>query len=197
MNTGLLSEPISPKIDGVSALEDALWQRIADHRIGPDGISLTFAARLARENCWSINHAERVIGEYKRFCYLAITAGHEVTPSDAVDQAWHLHLTYSRDYWQAFCPQVLRADLHHGPTKGGETERARFYHQYAGTLAAYEAAFGKAPPPDIWPGARRRFSVDPRGVRVNFSDGIFLSRRVALALGLLIFGAGWLAGRIM
>jgi hypothetical protein len=197
MNTDLSSEPISPKIKGVSALEDALWQRIADHRIGPDDASLTFAARLARENRWGIAYAERVIGEYKRFSYLAITAGHEVTPSDAVDQAWHLHLTYTRDYWQTFCPQVLRADFHHGPTKGGEMERARFYGQYAGTLAAYEAAFGEAPPPDIWPGAHRRFSVDPRGVRVNFSDGIFLSRRVALALGLLTLGAGWLAGRIM
>ncbi len=42
--------------------------------------------------------------EYRRFAFLAATAGHPVTPSDAVDQAWHLHLTYSRDYWDRFCP---------------------------------------------------------------------------------------------
>ncbi len=96
-----------------------LWHRIAAHSIGPDDAALTFAARLARENRWSLAHAEAVIGEYKRFCYLAMTAGHEVTPSDAVDQAWHLHLTYTRDYWQTFCPEVLGGDLHHGPTKGG------------------------------------------------------------------------------
>jgi hypothetical protein len=182
----------------VSSLsEDALWQRIADHRIGPADASLSFTARLARENRWSLEHAERVIAEYKRFCYLAMIAGHDVTPSDAVDQAWHLHLTYSRDYWQVFCPQVLRAELHHGPTQGGPVERERFYRQYADTMAAYEAAFGEVPPADIWPAAHRRFSVDPRGVRVNFSDGIMLSRRVALALGLLVFVTGWLAGRMM
>lgn len=181
----------------MSPSDDALWQRIADHRIGPGDASLTFAARLARENRWSLPHAERVIGEYRRFCYLAMTAGQEVTPSDAVDQAWHLHLTYSRDYWQTFCPEVLRADLHHGPTKGGAAERGRFYQQYAATLAAYETAFGEIPPADIWPSANRRFSVDPKGVRVNFSDGIFLERRVALALGLLVLVAGWLAGRMM
>ena len=180
-----------------SPRDDALWQRIADHHIGPADASLSFTARLARENRWSLAHAERVIGEYQRFCYLAVTAGHEVTPSDAVDQAWHLHLTYSRDYWQIFCPEVLRADLHHGPTKGGGAERGRFYQQYAATLAAYEAAFGQIPPADIWPSANRRFSVDPKGARVNFSDGIFLGRRVALALGLLAFVAGWLAGRMM
>ncbi len=176
---------------------DALWQRLAAHTIGPDDASLSFAARLARESRWDAAHAERVIGEYRRFCYLAMTAGEEVTPSDAVDQAWHLHLTYSRDYWQVFCPEVLGADLHHGPTRGGTPERERFYRQYAATLAAYEAAFGEAPPPDIWPAARRRFSVDPRGVRVNFFDVIVLRRRVALALGLIILAVGWLAGRIM
>jgi hypothetical protein len=175
----------------------ALWQRIADHHIGLRDASLSFAARLARENRWDAAHAERVIGEYQRFCYLAMTAGHEVTPSDAVDQAWHLHLTYSRDYWQVFCGEVLRADLHHGPTSGGTAERARYYRQYADTLAAYEAAFGEVPPADIWPDAHRRFTVDPRGVRVNFSDGIMVPRRVALALGLLLLGGGWLAGRMM
>lgn len=177
--------------------DDALWQRIADHHIGPADASLSFTARLARENRWSLPHAARVIGEYRRFCYLALTAGREVTPPDAVDQAWHLHLTYSHDYWQVFCPQVLRADLHHGPTSGGAVERLRYYRQYAETIAAYEAAFGVAPPEDIWPGAHRRFTVDPHGVRVNFSDGIFIGRRVALALGLLLLGGGWLAGRIM
>jgi hypothetical protein len=175
----------------------ALWQRIADHRIGPADASLSFAARLARENRWDPAQAERVIGEYKRFCYLAMTAGHEVTPSDAVDQAWHLHLTYSRDYWQTFCREVLVRDLHHGPTSGGPVERDRFYRQYAATLAAYEAAFGSAPPADIWPAAHRRFAVDPQGVRVNLWHDIVLTRRVALALGLLLFAGGWLAGRIM
>lgn len=181
----------------MTATDSALWHRIAAHEIGPADASFTFAARLARENRWSLPHAELVIGEYKRFWYLAVTAGHEVTPPDAVDQAWHLHLTYSRDYWLTFCPKVLGTDLHHGPTKGGPAERGRFYHQYAATLAAYEAAFGVAPPPVIWPSAPQRLVVDPNGVRVNYSGGIVLQRRVALALGLLAFVAGWLAGGMM
>lgn len=179
------------------AEDDPLWQRIAGHEFGPSDAPLTFAARLARENRWSLAHAQQVIFEYRRFCYLAITAGQEVTPSDAVDQAWHLHLTYSRDYWQTFCRDVLHADLHHGPTKGGQAEQTRFYNQYAATLVAYETAFGAPPPEAIWPDAHMRFAVAPLGVRVNFSDGMFLSRRVALALGLTLFMVGWLAGRIM
>jgi hypothetical protein len=32
---------------------------------------------------------------------------HIVTPSEQVDQVWHLHLTYTRSYWDEFCPNVL------------------------------------------------------------------------------------------
>jgi len=181
----------------VTGTDTALWHRIAAHAIGPPEASLTFAARLARENRWGLSHAQAVIDEYRRFCYLAVTAGHSVTPSDAVDQAWHLHLTYSRDYWQVFCPAVLGTELHHGPTQGGPAERTRYYQQYADTLAAYEAAFDMAPPAAIWPAAQQRFIADPRCVRVNLSNAIILPRRVALALSLLVFVVGWLAGRTM
>ncbi|MEM7690434.1 MAG: hypothetical protein AAF291_15575 [Pseudomonadota bacterium] len=167
------------------AFDEDLWQRLEAHTIGPPDASLSFADRLARENRWSPDHARRVLTEYKRFCYLARIAapGAQVTPSDAVDQAWHLHLTYSRDYWQVFCPEVLGADFHHGPTAGGQVERARYYDQYAATLKAYEDAFGHAPPADIWPDAKRRFEIDPKAVRVNPSDTVLLEPRVfALAL---------------
>lgn len=165
-----------------------LWKRLSDYTIGPDTATLSFPARLARENRWEHDFTSRVITEYKRFCYLAVTAGQEVTPSDAVDQVWHLHLTYSRDYWGEFCPDILGAELHHGPTAGGAAEQARFYDQYASTLAAYEDAFGEAPPPDIWPSAERRFAKDPSAYRVNPADVMVLERRHAV-LGSI----GWIA----
>jgi hypothetical protein len=170
----------------MDAQKTDLWQRLADYEIGPPDAAFTFAQRLARENRWSADYAARVLTEYKRFCWLACEAGHEVTPSDAVDQAWHLHLTFSRDYWERFCPQVLRMPLHHGPTAGGAVERTRYYDQYAQTLASYETHFGEPAPLDIWPDARRRFVVDPRAVRVNPADVVILPRRQAYGLGAVI-----------
>jgi hypothetical protein len=182
----------------MSAVASDLWQRLAAYQIGPPTASLTFAQRLARENRWSEAFTTRVLREYKRFCYLAIFAGHEVTPSDAVDQAWHLHLTYSRDYWERFCPQVLGEPLHHGPTAGGQAERSRYYDQYAATLKSYEDAFGEPPPADIWPDARRRFVIDPQAVRVNPQDVTILTRRqtiiLAMAGTVLFVGALLFAG---
>jgi hypothetical protein len=171
-----------------------VWQRLSAFTIGPDAAALDFAARLARENGWSEAHAARVIEEYKRFCFLAVTGDGQCTPSDAVDQVWHLHLTYSRDYWDRFCPQVLGCALHHGPTDGGTAERNRFFAQYAETLKRYEQAFG-LPPSDIWPSAARRLLDDPRARRVHPRDGVIVSRgKLAFwLLGTAVIGAiiGW------
>jgi len=180
------------------AADHPVWQALQRYEIGPPEATLTFAARLARENRWTPGFAGRVIGEYKRFCFLAVTAGHEVTPSDAVDQLWHLHLTYSRDYWERFCPEVLGMPLHHGPTAGGEAERARYFEQYAQTLKSYEAVFGEPPPVDVWPAAAQRFGRDPHGFRVNPYAVIILPRRAtivgAAALAAILVGLGWLLG---
>ncbi len=168
-----------------------VWRALEAYQFGPAAAALDFTARLARENGWSRRHAERVLGEYRRFAFLAATAGHPVTPSDAVDQAWHLHLTYSRDYWERFCPDILGRPLHHGPTAGGRAEEARFFDQYAATLRAYAAAFGP-PPPDLWPPAARRLREDPRARRFHPRDGVIVPWWLigVLLLGVVLLLAG-------
>ena len=146
------------RIKPASWMDDdrALWARIAAHEFEAEGAILTFAGRLARDHGWSSAQARAAIDEYRRFCFLAVRGLREVTPSEEVDEVWHQHLTYSRDYWKIWCHDVLRHDLHHGPTGGGPAESKRFAEQYAATLAAYEAWFGP-PPPKFWPGTAERF----------------------------------------
>jgi hypothetical protein len=174
-----------------SLSQDPRWVALSCYQIGPVDVALSFEARLARENGWTADHAARVMTEYRRFAYLAATMNHPVTPSDAVDQAWHLHLTYSRDYWERFCPEVLGHALHHGPTAGGAAEGARYFDQYADTLKSYEAVFGEAAPADIWPSAHRRLLVDPRARRVHPRDGIVLKKSV---LAMLLLATALMAG---
>jgi uncharacterized protein (TIGR04222 family) len=145
-----------------------LLQRILTFDIdGSDANALPFAARLARENGWSRAYADRVIAEYKRFVFLAVTSGKPVCPSEDVDAAWHLHLTYTRSYWKRFCDGVLGRPLHHEPTKGGPAEAEKHLAMYAETLAAYRAAFGHEAPADVWTPARERFGDDLRHRAVN------------------------------
>jgi hypothetical protein len=134
-----------------------------------------------------------VINEYRRFLYLCAVAGHAVTPSDAVDQAWHLHLCYTRSYWQDLCRDILGLRLHHGPTKGGEAELSKYIAWYEKTLEAYEEIFGVEPPAEVWPASRLRFGAqDFRRVDVS-SHFVFRKRHVAnlaAGLGLSIMLAG-------
>ena len=157
-----------------SYLDHPIWVALSHYSFGPDNTELSFTRRLARENGWFLEHSERVIDEYRRFCFLAVTSGHAVTPSDAVDQAWHLHLCYTRDYWERFCPEILGRALHHGPTAGGKTEGRRYFEQYAATLASYEAVFGECPPVDLWPNAAKRLTEDPRARRVHPREGFIV-----------------------
>lgn len=178
-----------------SCPDHPVWIALRHYTIDPRHTVLSFADRLARDNGWSADHSARVIGEYKRFCFLAVTAGHPVTPSDAVDQVWHLHLSYTRDYWDRFCPHVLGRALHHGPTAGGDAEQARYFEQYADTLKSYEAVFGETAPADLWPKASQRLNDDPRARRVHPRDGMVVKRwalgvlvvATALASGFLVF----------
>jgi hypothetical protein len=146
-----------------------IWTRIQAFSFDEAPSAFPFWARLAKDNGWSLAFAARAIGEYRRFAYLAVVAGHPVTPSDQVDQVWHLHLLYTHSYWSAFCRDTLGTVLHHVPTTGGANERNTFHDWYAQTLDSYRRIFGEVPPSDVWPAARVRFGDDVHYRRVNTS----------------------------
>ena len=144
-----------------------LLQRLKTFNLDSPSSTFPFSSRLAKENQWSPAYARRVIEEYKRFAFLAVAAGHPVSPSENVDQAWHLHLTYSQNYWRVFCPEVLQQPFHHQPTKGGTDESAKFQDWYTRTLASYENFFGEKPPADIWPSTEAKQATRLHFVRVD------------------------------
>jgi hypothetical protein len=171
-------------------VDDPIWRALADMRIEPQGAALTFTRRLARENGWSRAHAEAVMEEYRRFLYLAATGTGEVTPSDQVDQAWHLHLAYTRHYWEELCARIIGRPLHHGPTAGGGAESRKYRSLYADTLARYRATFGSEPPSSIWPPSDIRFGA--RYMWVDTSRHFMVPRKMVSITGMAA-GAALLA----
>src|SRR6185436_16480072 len=100
--------------------EKELWDKISSFKIDDDGSSFRFSKRLARENGWTISYSGNVIEEYKKFIFLCCISKTGVTPSDQVDQAWHLHLTFTKSYWVDLCKNIISKEIHHNPTKGGQ-----------------------------------------------------------------------------
>lgn len=168
----------SPSTPGRAAAGQPLWNRLRRFDIdascgaaSPGGASRrSFTRRLGEERGWSADFAARVVDEYRRFLFLALAAGHPVCPSEEVDAAWHLHLTFTRSYWQDLCSAVLRCPLHHDASGGGPAEAKRHREMYRRTLAAYRTAFGTEPPADIWPPAWDRFDAARRIRSIDLRD---------------------------
>ena len=155
-----------------------------------------FAERLAEEESWTLAFAQGVLGEYRRFLVLAATARQRVTPSRAVDAAWHLHLTYTRDYWLRLTP-LLPAALHHEPSGGQAGEAAHFARQYLATLTLYQAHFGD-PNPLIWPRPGRAAPRKTGRVQRRFPSWLALLTLWALGgAALARFGIWAVAGLLV
>lgn len=179
---------------------EALWRAIEAFDIDGGKSEFPFAFRLARENGWTPAFAKRVAFEYKRFLFLSQVAGHPVTPSDEVDQSWHLHMVYTRSYWDRLCREVLQRPLHHDPTRGGQAEGAKFEDWYTRTLESYQRLFGETPPRDIWPANEERFARAVQFKRVNVCESLIIPKarvRKALATAAIGGAACALAGCAM
>lgn len=154
----------------MNANTNALREKIEAFQLDEADAALPFTSRLAREQAWTHVFAGRVVREYLRFVHLAMVAGHPVTPSQQVDQAWHLHLIYTRSYWQKLCKETLGCDLHHGPTVGGLAEDTKFEDWYGKTLVSYQRIYHQAPPTDIWPPSAIRFEDAGAGRWIQSRD---------------------------
>jgi hypothetical protein len=183
----------------MNAEQKRLYDKLVQWHPDDPRSAFPFSKRLARENGWTTAHARRVIEEYKRFVFLARHASHAVTPSDAVDQAWHLHLTYTRSYWEDLCENILGRRLHHTPTRGGRWESEKYAGLYGRTSQAYRDFFGKAPPADIWPAPGERFEPAPHQRWVDTRQywlvpnplrGLARSRGPVLAVGAAVLLLG-------
>jgi hypothetical protein len=138
------------------AFDEALWKRLVGMNLDDAHADKPLSKRLAEEHKWSESDTRRAMDEYKRFLYLAVRAGHEVTPSRPVDLVWHEHLMHTKHYWDVMCREVLQRDLDHNPGTGTAADDDRLMGQYQQTLDSYRAAFGFDPPADLWPAPMNR-----------------------------------------
>lgn len=134
-----------------------IWKKIEEFEIDDLGSSFSFTDRLARENDWPVEYTLRAIHEYKKFIFLVVISDGPCTPSDQIDQVWHLHLLYTHSYWIELCKNTINKEIHHGPTKGAE-ERNSFKEQYTKTLNLYKSIFNENAPKDIWVDLNERFN---------------------------------------
>lgn len=129
----------------------SLWRSIQQFPLDDPNAEITFSRKLSAKQHWSPTFTERVVEEYRKFIFLCCISPNGASPSQAVDEAWHLHLTYTKSYWIDLCKNTLGKDVHHHPSRGGDEENHKHRDWYNETLVLYQSVFGSLPPDDIWP----------------------------------------------
>jgi uncharacterized protein (TIGR04222 family) len=180
-----------------------LHDKIQAFELDQVGAVRGFTQKLAKENHWSAEFTQRAIAEYKRFIFLAMMAGHTVVPSEEIDRVWHLHLTYTKSYWEEFCGEVLGKPLHHSPSQGSQQEFTQFVDLYRQTLASYQQFFDRPAPEDLWPAPELRFGQvapelqdvwvlpKPSWLKNGQWSQWFMAMPTRWLLGTIVFGIGF------
>lgn len=168
--------------------QQELWENIQKFNLDNPHSNFPFSKKLAKENNWSASFTAKAIEEYKKFIYLCCISPTGASPSDIVDEVWHMHLTYTTSYWIDFCRKTLQKDIHHHPSKGGAAETEKHKNWYAATLVLYENTFGTKPPDNIWP------LYDEPEIDEPVYDKKTLTKTVAM---FLITAAAFIAGTNM
>jgi hypothetical protein len=129
---------------------DSLWNRLQEFSLDAPNVDFPFSKKLAKEENWNVDFTKKAIEEYKKFVYLCCILPNGASPSEIVDKVWHMHLIYTQNYWEEFCPNILKRKLHHHPSKGGFAEKDKHQNWFSDTLKNYKKIFNQDAPEDIW-----------------------------------------------
>ncbi|SDQ42843.1 hypothetical protein SAMN05421664_1572 [Chryseobacterium soldanellicola] len=129
---------------------DSLWSRLQEFSLDAPNVDFPFSKKLAKEESWTVDFTKKAIEEYKKFVYLCCVLPNGASPSEIVDKVWHMHLIYTQNYWEEFCPNILKRKLHHHPSKGGFAEKDKHQNWFSDTLKNYKEIFNQEAPAEIW-----------------------------------------------
>lgn len=135
---------------------DPLWLKLNFLDFGAQAASNPFMAMLGQQFGWPNPYAGQVMEEYRRFLFLAMRAGHPVTPPAIIEKVWNLHVQTAQDYWEKLGALIAERPIAEGI---GASAASAMADQYQKTLASYARIFGAEPPADIW--SKEAQAADP------------------------------------
>jgi len=142
----------------MNTVQQRTWNELRPWDFGePDAApGYSFVDKLARNTGWPVNHAKRVVEEFRKYVFILACFAEEVlAPSADVDEAWHLALQFTRRY-ALMCERFLGEFKHHTPSISDENQR-QLRLTLDRTLQVYEQLFCQVPPRDIWSSEDRRY----------------------------------------
>jgi hypothetical protein len=102
--------------------------------------------RLVKKQKWSQEEATEAVRRYKNFLTLIyLYPGERVIPTPDIDEAWHAHILFTREY-ASDCQTLFNKYLHHAPVRASATQEEvqEMNLGYCRTAALYHQTFQEA-----------------------------------------------------
>lgn len=138
--------------------QDPNWRAGALGRIMSEYLPFNFDQYVSQELMVSIDQAQDMIFEYRRFLLLYGLTNFKLYPSEQIEKVWLIHMSFGVNYID-FCSKTINFVPYHVPFTGNTTgydDRT----EYNNTLGFYTAIFGVQPCSSCWPPAELRFNIE-------------------------------------
>lgn len=138
--------------------QDPNWRSQTLNKVMNEYLPFNFDQYVAQELMVSLDQAQDMIFEYRRFILLFGLTGFKLYPSEQVEKVWCIHMAFSVNYID-YCTKTIGLVPYHVPFTGNTTgydDRA----EYANTLSFYTAVFGVNPCSSVWPPVEHRFNIE-------------------------------------
>lgn len=132
-----------------------LWARLESYSF-PKGI----IEKFERQYPFIANETTPFLfDEFKKFVFLSCISNDTIIISQRLDLIWHHYLTFTKEFWDIFCKEVLQREFHHLPSDGSQEAFKIHKKAYEATLDFYEVVFGTLAPESAWELPADRFSL--------------------------------------
>lgn len=134
------------------------FRQQAQARVFAEQLPYKFEEYVAQELMISIDQANDMIFEYRRWILLLGITKVRLYPSEQIEKVWLIHMAHSNSYLK-FCDKTIKYVPYHMPFTGntnGFDDRA----QYVNTLSFYQLIFNEVPCTSVWPPVDFRFQVE-------------------------------------
>ncbi len=126
---------------------DPLWLKLNFLDLGANAAFQPFMQMMGQQTGWPMPMLGQVMEEYRKFLFLALRAGHPVTPPAMIEKVWSMHMQVAKNYWEQLGSLIAEQPTAQGL---GPQSASSMAEQYQQTLASYARIFGVEPPANIW-----------------------------------------------
>eukprot|EP00343_Euplotes_focardii_P009474 CAMPEP_0205828048 /NCGR_PEP_ID=MMETSP0206-20130828/33952_1 /ASSEMBLY_ACC=CAM_ASM_000279 /TAXON_ID=36767 /ORGANISM="Euplotes focardii, Strain TN1" /LENGTH=340 /DNA_ID=CAMNT_0053129497 /DNA_START=749 /DNA_END=1771 /DNA_ORIENTATION=+ len=137
---------------------DLNWRVASLERVMSEYLPLNFDQYVSQELMVSLDQAQDMIFEYRRYIFLYGLTSFKLYPSEQVEKVWLIHMAFGPNYID-FCTKTISFVPYHVPYTGN-TNGYDDRQEYANTLSFYQAVFNVLPCTSVWPPVEFRFVAE-------------------------------------